>query len=113
MTPAAPGPPPAAGQAGSPGPAPQTPRPVPSRRVIIAALAVVMIAAGLLTYIVVRHRDHRTSRRHPGPQENGRVLVLAEERLKGRPSPLVRHLSGSVISLNRIPRPRPRGGNGR
>ena len=57
MTRAAPTPPPAAGQAGAPGQGPATPRPVPYRRVIIAALGALVIAAGLLTYLVVRHRD--------------------------------------------------------
>jgi cytochrome oxidase Cu insertion factor (SCO1/SenC/PrrC family) len=55
MTSAAPAPPPAR----SPLHAPGTPRPVPFLRVIIAALGVMAIVAGLLTYLVVRHRDQQ------------------------------------------------------
>jgi cytochrome oxidase Cu insertion factor (SCO1/SenC/PrrC family) len=52
MTRAAPAPPPA----GSPVLTPGTSRPVPYLQVIIAALGVVVIVAGLLTYLVIRHR---------------------------------------------------------
>jgi cytochrome oxidase Cu insertion factor (SCO1/SenC/PrrC family) len=61
MTSAAPAPPPAR----SPVQAPATPGPGPYRPVIIAALGVVVIVAGLLTYQVVRHRDQQDSLSRP------------------------------------------------
>jgi protein SCO1 len=53
--------PPAEGQAGDPGnasrPAPRRAR----RRVIVTMLCVTVLVAGLLTYLVIRHRDQRDS----------------------------------------------------
>jgi cytochrome oxidase Cu insertion factor (SCO1/SenC/PrrC family) len=64
MTPLTPAPPPAGGQAGPA--AGKVSRPVPYRRLIIAALVVVVIVAGLLTYLVVRHRDSLAAIRPSG-----------------------------------------------
>jgi cytochrome oxidase Cu insertion factor (SCO1/SenC/PrrC family) len=57
MTRAAPALPPAGGQAGDPGDGPGPPRPWGHRRAIIAAV----LAAGLLTYLVIRHRAQQDS----------------------------------------------------
>jgi cytochrome oxidase Cu insertion factor (SCO1/SenC/PrrC family) len=58
MTRAAPVLPPAAGQAGD-GPGP--PRRWARRRVITAAVCAMVLAAGLLTFLVIRHRDQQNS----------------------------------------------------
>ncbi len=69
------------------------PRPVPHRRVIIAALGVMVVVAGLLTYLVARHRDQGS---------------LAAIRPSGIPASIPASLV-NLMSLSPVPaRPGPR-----
>jgi cytochrome oxidase Cu insertion factor (SCO1/SenC/PrrC family) len=93
VTRATPALPPAGGQAGNPGEPPAPPRPRAVRRLIVALLCATVLVAGLLAYLVVRHRDQQDS--------------LGASRPSGIPASISTSLAG-LMQLSPVPaRPAP------